>query len=82
MEVYFLTEETRVGTVPKLANPYIPTLISCYGKKSFEQIEKILQEIDCSPLSELRVRLFSSNKEYNSYIRRMQSLGTKINYNK
>ena len=80
MDKYFLTEEIRVGTAPALANPFIPTIIVGYGKHSWNEEVEILMSKDWSPLSEVRVKHFNSNKEYNQYIKKMQNLGTRIEY--
>lgn len=80
MDKYFLTEETRVGTVPSEANSFIPTVITGYGKCSWEKEVEILMSKDYSPLSEVRVKHFDSNKDYNQYIKKIQKLGTRIEY--
>lgn len=80
MEKYFITEEFRVGTVPSLANPYIPIVVTGYGKCSWEKEVEILQSTDWSPLSEVRVKHFDTNKDYNQYIKKLQELGSRIEY--
>lgn len=80
MDKYFITEEIRVGTVPRKANPYIPIVIVGYGKHSWREEVEILMSKDYSPLSEVRVKHFDSNKDYNQYIKKMQKLGTRIEY--
>lgn len=80
MDKYFITEEIRVGTVPRMANPFIPMVIVGYGKHSWKEEVEILMSKDWSPLSEVKVKHFDSNKEYNQYIKKMQNLGTRIEY--
>lgn len=80
MKRYFITEEFRVGTIPSSANPYIPTIVTGYGKCSLEKEANILLNTEWPCLSEVRVKHFDSNKEYNQYIRKMQELGVRIEY--
>ena len=78
---YCLIEEYRVGTVPGLYNTHVPTLITGYGKVSWEKEKAYLLSTEWSHFSEVKVVHFYSNKTYNEYIRKMQRLGSKIEYN-
>ena len=82
MDTYFLTEEYRVGTVHKHTDSYLPTVIVGHGKHSLKEELAILDSTDWSALSEVRVKHFNTNKEYNAYIRNMKSLGVCIEYSK
>ena len=75
-EKYFLTEEYRLHQ----KNIYIPLYIVGYGKCNINRMFSFFYEQEYSPFAEIIVRSFNSNRDYNSYIKKFQNLGTKISY--
>ena len=72
MDKYFLVEEYRTGTILKIdRNSFIPAIIIGYGRHSQEEEEKILSSKKWSPLSDIHIIHFNTNKEYNSYVGNM-----------